>query len=141
MNVFKNFVMSFSVGSIVFGCLYMLCPKGNMSKSVKYIFSLCFICCIVTAGAGISKIDFNYFEKIPNYEILTEKNASLTAQSVFEETLTQQDIIFKKITVDVNKTDTDGIVISRVTVYTNEPYEKIISLIGSDSYEVVVINE
>lgn len=141
MNGFKNFVTCFSSGCIIFGFLYMLCPKGNMSKSVKYIFSLCFICCIVTAGIGISNADFDFFETVPDTEILTEQTAAFTAQSVFEETLIWQDIVFKKITVDVNKTADGSIIISKVTVFTNETQEKIASVIGSDSYEVVVINE
>ena len=50
-------------------------------------------------------------------------------------------IDFKKITVDTNKLSDGSITISRVTVYTCASAEQIIQAIGSDSYEVNVINE
>lgn len=141
MNGINSFIISFSSSCILLGFLYMLCPSGNMSASVKYIFCLCFVCCIVGSALSIKQPDFSMIEKAQNAEIITEQNASVTAQMIFSEALTQKNINFRKITVDTNKLADGSIVISRITVYTSEPPQKVLEAIKSDSYEVIVINE
>lgn len=141
MNGINSFIISFSSSCILLGFLYMLCPSGNMSASVKYIFCLCFVCCIVGSALSIKQPDFSMIEKAQNAEIITEQNASVTAQMIFSEALTQKNINFRKITVDTNKLADGSIVISRITVYTSEPPQKVLEVIKSDSYEVIVINE
>ncbi len=141
MNGINSFIISFSSSCILLGFLYMLCPSGSMSASVKYIFCLCFVCCIVGSALSIKQPDFSMIEKAQNAEIITEQNASVTAQMIFSEALTQKNINFRKITVDTNKFADGSIVISRITVYTSEPPQKVLEVIKSDSYEVIVINE
>ncbi|MBE6810286.1 MAG: hypothetical protein E7521_04420 [Ruminococcaceae bacterium] len=141
MNGINSFIIGFSSSCILLGFLYMLCPSGNMSASVKYIFCLCFVCCIVGSALSIKQPDFSMIEKAQNAEIITEQNASVTAQMIFSEALTQKNINFRKITVDTNKLADGSIVISRITVYTSEPPQKVLEVIKSDSYEVIVINE
>lgn len=141
MNGINSFIISFSSSCILLGFLYMLCPSGSMSASVKYIFCLCFVCCIVGSALSIKQPDFSMIEKAQNAEIITEQNASVTAQMIFSEALTQKNINFRKITVDTNKLADGSIVISRITVYTSEAPQKVLEVIKSDSYEVIVINE
>lgn len=119
----------------------MLCPSGNMSAPVKYVFCLCFVCCVVGAAFSIPSPDFSFFDNNNTSEILTEQNTAVTTQTVFCEALRQQSINFKKITVNTNKMNDGNIIISKVTVYTNESIERVNQAIGSDSYEVCVINE
>lgn len=96
---------------------------------------------MLTVISGLSKFDAAKFNFDKTSEPITEKNAAVTAQTVFEKVLTDQDINFRKISVDTNKTADGSIVISRVTVYSDESSQKITSAIGSDSYEVLIINE
>ncbi len=141
MNGLSSFIISFCAGCILLGFLYMLCPSGSMRASVKYVFSLCFVCCVIGAAAALPTPDFSYFESAYEGEILTEKNSAVTAQTVFAEALNNKEINFTKITVDTNKLTDGSIIINKVTVYTTEPPQKINDAIGSDSYEVVIVNE
>lgn len=141
MNGFSSFIISFCVGCIMLGFLDMLCPSGSMSKSVKYIFCLCFVCCIICTVAAIPEPNFSYFKSNNTTEIITEQNVASTAQSIFAEALHQTGLNFRKIMVDTNKLSDGSIVISKVTVYTSESAQNINAAIGSDSYEVDVINE
>ncbi len=137
----NHFIISFCTGCVLLGFLYMLCPSGNMSAPVKYVFCLCFVCCVIGTALSIPSPDFSEFEKIGNTDILTEQNTAVTAQSVFGEALRQQNISFRKITVNTNKLHDGSIFISKVTVYTSEPTQNVLAVLDSDSYEVVVINE
>ncbi len=141
MQGINSFIISFCVSCILLGFLYLLCPTGNMSTSVKYVFCLCFVCCVVGTIVGMPNIDFSFFEKNQQMQILTEQNAAVTAQAIFCEALRQQNINFRKITVDTNKLADNSIVISKVSVYTGESPQKVIDVLASKSYEVVVINE
>ena len=141
MSALNSFIISFCVGCVLLGFLYMLCPSGNMSAPVKYIFCLCFVCCVIGAAISLPTPDFSYFETAANSEILTEQNAGVTAETVFCEALRQQNINFTKITVATNKQPNGSIIINKVTVYTEELPQKIYDAIGSESYEVEVVNE
>lgn len=141
MNGINSFIISFCGSCILLGFLYMLCPSGSMSASVKYIFCLCFVCCVIGAAFSIKLPDFSQFDKVGDVEILSEQSAAVTAQMVFGEALTQKNINFRKITVDTNKLSDGSIIISRITVYTSEMPQLVTKAIESDSYEVVVINE
>lgn len=141
MKVFNEFVIVFCTSCIFLGFLYMLCPDGNISPSVKYIFCLCFLCCVLSSVANFKKIDFGDFASEIETDYLTEQSAAVTAQSVFETALSSQNINFTKISVDTNKLSDGSIIISKVTVYSDCEPEEIIKAIGSDSYEVCVVNE
>lgn len=141
MNTITSFIVSFCGSCILLGFLYMLCPSGSMSASVKYVFCLCFICCVIGSAFSIPNPDFETFDDVKSQDILTEQNVSVTAQTVFGEALKAENINFRKIEVDTNKLGDGSIVIIRVTVYTDQTAQKILDAIGSESYEVVVVNE
>ena len=141
MQGINSFIISFCVSSILLGFLYLLCPNGNMSASVKYVFCLCLVCCILGTAVAIPNVDLSFFENKQEIPILTEQNTATTAQAIFCEALTKQNINFRKITVDTNKLADNSIIISKICVYTDESPQKVIDVLASDSYEVVVINE
>lgn len=141
MNGLSSFIISFCGSCVLLGFLYMLCPSGSMSAPVKYVFCLCFVCCVIASVLNIPKPDFSYFDKANNAEILTEQNTAVTAEMVFGEALRQSNVNFRKISVETNKMSDGSIIISKVTVYTTESAQKVEEIIGSDSYEVCVINE
>ncbi len=141
MNNFSNFIIGFCTCSILLGFLYMLCPQDKLKSSVKYIFCLCFLCCILSSIGSISKLDLGQLKSSYSTPILTEQSASVAAQTVFSRALIDKNINFTKIAVDTNKLPNGSITISKVTVYTAEKLEIIKSILGSNSYEVCVINE
>lgn len=141
MKIFNEFVIVFCTSCIFLGFLYMLCPDGNISPSVKYIFCLCFLCCVLSCVTNLKTVDFKDFTSKGETDYLTEQSAAVTAQSVFETALSSQNINFTKISVDTNKLSDGSIIISKVTVYSDREPEEIIKAIGSDSYEVCVVNE
>ncbi len=141
MKIFNEFVIVFCTSCIFLGFLYMLCPDGNMSPSVKYIFCLCFLCSVLSCVTDLKTVDFKDFTSKGETDYLTEQSAAVTAQSVFGTALSSQNINFTKISVDTNKLSDGSIIISKVTVYSDREQEEIIKAIGSDSYEVCVINE
>lgn len=141
MNGINTFIIGFCSSCILLGFLYMLCPTGNMGKVTKYIFCLCFICCIAGTVIGLPKPDFSYFDTSSKVEILSEQQVTSVAQMIFSEALSNNNINFRKIEVSTNKLHDGSIVISRVTVFTNENALKVEQAIAADNYEVVVINE
>lgn len=141
MASINQFIISFCTGCVLLGFLYMLCPSGNMSASVKYVFCLCFVCCVIGAAFSMTSPDFSEFDSFETSDLLTEQNTAITAQSVFSEALRQQNISFRKITVNTNETSDGSIFISKVTVFTSEPEQNVLAVLQSDNYEVVVINE
>lgn len=141
MDGLTSFIVNFCVSSVLLGFLYFLCPTGGIKNSVKYIFCMCFVCCVIGGVTNINPPDFTVFEQNKSDEILTEQNAATTAQLIFCEALSRQGINFRKITVDTNKLNDGSIVINKVTVYTSESEKRIVSVIGSDGYEVSVVNE
>ncbi|MBR3969189.1 MAG: hypothetical protein IKJ93_06340 [Clostridia bacterium] len=141
MQILSSFITGFCVSCVLLGVLYMLCPTGSISSSVKYVFCLCFVCCIVATATTFPKIDFSQFEKHYNNELLTEENAAFYSKEVFSEALRQEKINFEKIDVYTNKLKDGSIVINRVEIYSNQDASKIKQIIGSKDYEVVVINE
>ena len=140
MNALKGFITAFCGGCIALGLISILVPKNNMSKSVKYALSLAFLCVILSVSVGLGSIDMPKFSA--DGQIFSdERMSAATARMIFAEALAGENINFRKITVFTDKSDSGGISISKVYVYTAEPIEKVGAVIGSDDYELVVINE
>lgn len=140
MSALNGFIVAFCIGCIVLGALYILVPKGNISKAVKYAFSLVFLCVILTSALKLSVSDIPRLST-DSKDFADERFSAAAAQTVLSEALTGADINFTKITVFTDKTESGGININKVYVYTSEREEKVMEIIGSDAYELVVINE
>lgn len=143
MNSVLQFFASFSVAAIFIGALFMLCPEGVMSKTVKYTLSLAFICIIVsTAGITLPS---------PQIEIDTahsfdeaEREMEITfARQVYARALNSEKINFTSIEVFTNKLDDGSIIISKVKIISTEEKSKIdTALKGLDpNIKVEVVNE
>ncbi len=138
-----QFITSFCVGSVLIGSLYIICPKGNISKQVKYIFSLIFLLIIISAAnVPLKSIDF-YTLSPNNIQIDTEALETTAAEYVFSYTLKKQNINFQKISIFTDKTDDGSIVITKVVIVTNEPPQKVTNALAGllDNREVEIINE
>ena len=61
MNYLTEIVSAFCVVCVFVGSLYMLCPDGKLSKSIKYVLSLVFLVSVMMiAGMGKGKINFDF---------------------------------------------------------------------------------
>lgn len=142
MSGISSFIMAFCVCLVLLGFLYILCPSGSMSKPVKHVFCLCFICCMLSCGAGLKSIDFSEFSfDDSKQQIITEEMSAETARQVFASALTKSGIDFKKITVHTNKLDDGSISISKVAVFTSASPDAVKAVLDSVDFEVEVINE
>ena len=137
--MFGAFVTAFCVGSIILGALYILVPEGSLSKPVSYAFGIAFLCLILSVGKltsiNLPQIDYK------SAEFANERLSAASAEMIFSEALAREDINFSKITVFTDKTESGGISITKVVVYTDASPVQVNAVIGSDGYEVLVINE
>ncbi|MBO4692845.1 MAG: hypothetical protein J5659_00415 [Clostridia bacterium] len=134
------FITSFCVGCIALGLLYVLVPGGNLSNAAKYAFSLTFLCIVLSSATFISKADIKLDNK-HSLDFGDERLSAASARLVFSEALSAEKINFDKIVVFTDKSGADSINITKVYVYTDASEQRINEVIGSDSYEVVVVNE
>ena len=121
----------------------MLCPEGNMSKTVTYILGLVFILSVTAAsGVTVKNVDF----QLPKAEYtLADSDESLvySAEYVYSYALKKAGIKFSEITVCTNKTKSGSISISKVRIVTSEDREKITSALGDivGAVEVEIVYE
>lgn len=138
-----QFFISFSVGCILIGALYIICPEGNISKPIRYLFSLVFLVIIISAtNIPLKKITFPLPEATASQASLTEMQ-SLSAQYIYSYTLAAQNINFREIYVCTDNSNDNSIVINKVIIVSDEPREKIIKALGvlAKEREVEIVNE
>lgn len=138
-----QFFISFSVGCILIGALYIICPEGNISKPIRYLFSLVFLVIIISAAnIPLKKITFPLPEATASQASLTEMQ-SLSAQYIYSYTLEAQNINFREIYVCTDNSNDNSIVITKVIIVSDEPREKIIKALGvlAKEREVEIVNE
>ena len=138
-----QFFTSFSVGCILIGSLYIICPEGNISKSVKYIFSLVFLIIIITAAnIPFKKISFDL--PTNNSSQMETNNIQISAaEYIYSFTLKKENINFKRIYVCTDNSESESIVITKVVIVSNEEDSKIIKALGelAKTRKVEIINE
>ncbi len=138
-----QFFTSFCTGLILIGSLYIICPDGNISKSVKYIFTLVFLILIISAANILpTKIDFDF--KTPPIETETSQDMQIYAiKYLYSNSLERANINFKEIYVYTDNSDDQSIVITKVIIVSNENSEKIINALGelAEYRKVEIINE
>ncbi len=138
-----QFFTSFCVGCILIGALYIICPDGAISKSVKYVFSLIFLIIIISA-ANIPLKNINVALFSPQTaEIDNSEMQVAAAEYVFSYALKSQNINFSEISIFTDKNDDGSIVITKAVIVTSEPHEKVIKALGelAKNREVETVNE
>lgn len=143
MNYLSSAISAFCASCVFVGALYMLCPEGSISKSVKYVLSLVFLVMVVSAaGMGVKNLDIN-FDFTQQAAVSTEQLEGVNIRLIFEETLRQNGINFEEITVFTDKLETGGISITKVIIRSDCEKEKISAVLSNvaNSIEVEVINE
>ena len=140
MSTVKTFITAFCTGAVLLGVLYILVPKGRIKKAVQYAFCLSFLCIVLSAAVKLSGSDFPSF-KSDNRSFGNDNLSAALAKSVFAAALKENNINYEKITVFTDKTESGGISITKVYVYTAADYRDVKAVIGSNDYKLVVINE
>lgn len=143
MNWLTSVIASFCASSVFLGALFILCPKGNISASVKYVLSLVFLVSVISAaGIGVKKADFS-LNAFSSQQISANNFEDLNIKLAFEEILRKNGISFKEITVLTDKLTNGGISINKVIIRSDCEKEKIIAALGEEikMIEVEVINE
>ena len=141
MNGFYSFVLSFCTVCVVLGAMAVIIPSGSFEKPIKYIFCCVFVCVIIGSVISVGKVDFDIGETDTEITV-SEEGAEVLLRQTFEEALRRCNVDFEKIRVFTDKSESGGIFITEVVVYSHESYEKINEIISSDgAYKVRVINE
>lgn len=138
-----QFFTSFCVGSILIGSLYILCPNGTISKSVKYVFSLIFLIIVISAAnIPLKNIDTPSLTS-QSETVDSEKMQIASAKYVFGHTLRANGINFKEITIFTDKLNDGSIIITKAVIVTSTPHEKVINALGelAKNREVEIVNE
>lgn len=142
MTRLSDFFITFCLSAIFIGALLIICPNGQMSKSIKYILSLVFTLLIISSAV---KIDFN-LDFTPNTNVINSHAEVINTHSavyVYSQCLKAAKIEFSKISVLTNKSDDGSIVISKVLIFSKEDKNKILLALGevAQNFEVEIINE
>ncbi len=138
-----QFFTAFCTGCILLGLLYIICPEGNISKPIKYTFSLVFLCLVISA----SNIPFENisFENLIPADSQTESYEMQisAAEYVFSYSLKSQNINFSDISILTDKSEDGSIVISKVVIVSNHQKDEIIKALGelAQNREVEIVNE
>ena len=142
MSNLAVFFSSFCVSAILIGALYIICPGGEISKSVKNIFALVFTLVITSSAVTVNPV-FDFGGDISQNEGVTSSIDISSAVYVYSDCLKAAKIEFSEISVLTNKTEDGGIVISKVIIFSNEDKEKILSALSviAQNLEVEVVNE
>ncbi len=142
MNYLSSFFISFCVSAIFIGAVFILCPGGQMSKPVRFVFSLVFTLVIVSAALKIN-FDFDYTPPNDKKQEITQTIDVSSAIYVYSNCLKAQKIDFSEISISTTKTDDGSIVISKVLIFSKEEKQKIINALSeiAQNIEVEVVNE
>lgn len=143
MSYLTEIVAAFCVVCVFIGALFMLCPEGKLSKSVKYVLSLVFLVSVMSvAGMGRGKINFDFNFNQP-VNLQTEQIDNLNLRLGVEELLRKNEINFEEIEVFTDKLENGGISINKVIIRSDCEKEKIFAALADikDLIEVEVIDE
>lgn len=143
MNFIYSVLTAFCAACIFIGTLYILCPEGAISKSVKYLLSLVFLVSVIAAtGAVVKKGDIE-LPAVTTPEINTQNLDSANAELFYSYLLNREGIEFSKISVCTDKSDDGSIIISKVLIYSSQSCEEILKVLAgvAEKTEVEIINE
>ena len=143
MNWLTSFLTAFCAAGVCFGALFVICPDGKMSRSVKYLISICFlVVIIILAGVNIKKANFDFEFDVGTNTDIDEIQESVIEQA-FSVALKRAEIDFKEITVFADNLPDGSIKINKITIITDSHREKVITALGGEreDFTVEVINE
>ena len=143
MSYISSFLVSICASCIFLGAMQILCPTGQMNKSVKFILGLVFLVMIISSAGIIPKnIELNIPLQSQGVAINPEMDIK-SAEYVFATALSLNNIEFSKITVCTDKTQNDSIVINKVIIETKQNAQAVLNALGdaAKNFNVEVVNE
>ena len=143
MNYLSSVIVAFCVACIIIGALYILCPDGELSKSVRYVLGLSFILSII-AFTGITVKNPSAEFSFSSSQLTDSSDLDVAnAKYVYSYALKSAGIDFSEITVCTDKQADGSIVINKVIIRSDCEREKILSVLGEMAkiYEVEIVNE
>lgn len=143
MNFIYSVLTAFCAACIFIGTLYILCPEGAISKSVKYLLSLVFLVSVIAATGAVAKKGDIELPAVTTPEINTQNLDSANAELFYSYLLNREGIEFSKISVCTDKSDDGSIIISKVLIYSSQSREEILKVLAgvAEKTEVEIINE
>ena len=143
MGFIYSVITALCAACVFIGMLYILCPDGAVSKSVKYILSLVFLVSVTAAaGAVVPKGEIS-LPVSSNINVDTQNLDAANAELFYSCLLSLSGIDFTKISVCTDKCEDGSISISKVLIYSNENREEILECLNgaAENTEVEIINE
>lgn len=140
----KSFIASFCVLSILFSASKRIVCDSEMKQITNFVCSLVFL---VTLFSYISNLKINSEYTFPSDENVMYDTQDdiykIVSEPVIGAILEDENIAYEKIAVKTDKSSENGIVISKVTVYSQEDREKIKEAImtKADVKEVEVVGD
>ncbi len=131
MENIAQIVMGLSAAAIFIGAMFIMTPTGNISKSVRYVFTLVFFCSCIALfiGVGDIKLDFGSASGKTDYTAACELTKT-QAEYICAAALKDNDISFNKISVSTDIDEAGGIFISSIKVYSSCDAEQIKKIIN-----------
>lgn len=138
MNFLAQFLTAVCASCIFIGALHILCPKGSMSRSVRFALSLVFVVSLVAACGFIPPIEDIDLSPLKTEAVSGEEGLMVSAEYVYSLALQRAGINFSKVTVLCNKTQSDSISISKVIIVSSESEEKIRAALKGKAQDIEV---
>ena len=142
MNFFSSFAAAFCSACVFIGAVYMLCPDGAISKSVRYVLGLVFLLSVISAAAiAVGKWDFEMPEITADYTEEASLDVS-AAEYVYAYALSKAEIDFNKITVWTDKSENGSISINKVIICSDCEKSRILAALGevAENIEVDIVD-
>ncbi len=137
MSELGKFAAAFCSVSIIMGFIYMLCPKGNIERAVRYILSLITVVVIAAALPIIGNIAAD-IEIKSNFSLTAEELEIEALRLVFERALKNNGIEFSEIELYTDNSENGGIRINRVVVFSSGDSEEIRRILEDEKGEYTV---
>lgn len=141
MSSLGEFVAAFCGACVLLGALFTLVPQGALSKPVKYLFCLLYLCCILSCATGLEYFipDITAYDYTPS---VSEENAEASAELIIAQALSNSGIEFSEIKVFTDISQEGSITFNEVRIYTSAAPDTVREILGyPEEYEVTVINE
>lgn len=128
MEIVRNFAISICITIVATGIFSMLIPNGTMEKVVKFTVSLFFLLSIIipfVTGLKDFKVEYVSGEVLQENNKQLENNINENILNITKSKLEQSivdilkknDILVKKVFVDINIIDKSSIDISKIEIY------------------------
>lgn len=114
-------VLGLSAAAIFIGAMFIMAPTGNMSKSVRYVFTLAFFCSCIALFMGMGDIELDFALTSDNTDYTAARSLTETqAEYICAAALRDNNISFDKISVSTDIDGEGGIFISSIEVLSSD---------------------